>query len=174
MLQRTQFLFGFALNGFRAPTYFWSSLQHLRDTLSLAIYFLMHAFGWPSESIMLALTCYFAFFLILQIRVEPYKEASLNRIETVSLTCSILYLMAEIQAITQEENGFGGGYTGKTIAILMVCAPSCLFFLLAIRYLRKQAMSMSFYTSRRLFKLVSCGLKSLDHYATNQIRDAED
>ena len=49
--------------------------------------------------------------------------------------------------------------------------PTLVFSILLLKFLREQVLSMVFYMSMRLFKILSCGARSVELYAHNKIVD---
>ena len=60
-----------------------------------------------------------------------------------------------------------------SLALLFVTLPAIIYMFMLIRFLREQMLNQAFYYSHRLFKILSCGTKSIAHYAHHQVQDYE-
>ena len=89
----------------------------------------------------------------------------------------VLCLLAELIETIRSENYDGSleSNNGESIAIsiILILTPTLVFFIMMLRYLREQIISLAFYYSTRLFKILSCGLRSVESYAHNKIMDYE-
>jgi len=125
---------------------------------------------------MVGLMCYLVPFLALQICVRPFKLAALNRIETGSISILLLYFLVEvteeIRHLVKEVYGERNGES-VAVAVLFVLIPSLIFFFFLVKILREQILSKAFYTYPKVFALLSCGAKSLNHFALKKVHDYE-
>ena len=65
VVQRTQHMFGFQINGLRVATAMWDAVIIGRNFGLVALYVIMHAAGYPQESIIIGLMCFLVPFLCL-------------------------------------------------------------------------------------------------------------
>lgn len=89
----------------------------------------------------------------------------------------VLYLLVELVETIRSENHAGSlesnNGESSAISIILIITPTLAFFFMMLRFLREQMLSMAFYYSKRLFKVLSCGLRSVESFAHNKIIDYE-
>jgi len=143
----------------------------------VALYVIVQVNGLSQEITMLVLMCYLFIFLAIHILVKPFHMPMLNLLELVSISSWLLYYLTELATLTETYNGYGvQSITTSLITFFFVVIPTCVFYLLAFKSIRFQALQFAYFRNSALFNLLSCGVVSSLEFSQSPdlaIRDVE-
>jgi hypothetical protein len=155
-------------------TYFWDNVTVLRNVSLIIIYVLSVSSGRPHEIVMIALLLFLTPCLLINIYIQPYFNHMLNKLETGSLIVLICFCVVELiqtAYFRQHMHDYSINSTIPSVILLVALflLPSILFYFGVLKHLRKEILDISFYKSHRLFKLMSCGVTSIEKYAMGKV-----
>ena len=97
----------------------------------------------------------------------------LNWIEVIGLFTLILYLLNELYESAKVKYQWDRPGESTILAIAFIVAPTLAYFFLSGKFIRDQLLSMAFYYSHRLFKVLSCGTRSVEACAHQKVAHYE-
>lgn len=123
---------------------------------------------------MIALLLFLTPCLLINIYIQPYFNHLLNKLETGSLLVLICFCVVELIQTAYSQDHMKAYSTSVTVTsvimlVVLFVIPTILFYFAILKFMRKEILDISFYKSHRLFKLISCGVTSIEKYAMGKV-----
>lgn len=153
--------YGFLFAGYKVRLFFWEIVIIFRKIFLVMLFAFLTVVS-SSTQVLAGLLCLIVS-MVLHVKFEPYSSIRMNRMEHYSLQVTSLTMYMGMFYVAGGAHMQGDAV--KWFFFLAIVGPNSLFLLHWLNQMRIEILKLALANSKRLFRLVSCGLLDPDVFA---------